>query len=215
MAVWYNAIRAVLYSNTNMSTLTTKLLFLNCSFRKFTVFSVHSCRSGPGAAVLAACRFGNRKLRYARIRFVFQPLLAHCFGTFSIRSFPFFFLFWKLFQYRFQKNGECLNFAAEYEPHFELPENSVPVLHQAQYRNRHYGSETYTYFYATQNPELGISWTGKQRHGKTCPEIFMIVSLYVFLFKIFMIIKKKKKKKSCLKYLQLYLFVFYFLMLKM
>ena len=115
---------------------TLKLNQIKLQHFQFTVFSVCSRRPGAGIAVLAVCtRFGNRKLHYARLRFEFQPLLAHCFGTFSISSFPFIFFFWKLFQHRFQKNGKYLNFAAEYEPRFELPENSVPVLHKAQHRN--------------------------------------------------------------------------------
>ena len=35
------------------------------------------------------------------------------------------------------------------------------------------GHETYTH--ATENPELGIFWTGEQTNGKICPEIFITV----------------------------------------
>ena len=48
----------------------------------------------------------------------------------------------------------------KHKPHFELPENSVPRLCKVLYRNRHYGSETYTC--DTEHPELGIFRTGKQ-----------------------------------------------------
>ena len=40
------------------------------------------------------------------------------------------------------------------------------------------GCETYTC--ATENPELGMFCTGEQMNHKTCPEIFIIV--FVFLY---------------------------------
>ena len=59
---------------------------------------------------------------------------------------------------------------------FELPENSVPRLHDAPYRNQHYGSVDHkTYTCATKNPEQGIFWTGKQTNCKICREIFTFI----------------------------------------
>ena len=47
-------------------------------------------------------------------------------------------------------------------------------------------------------PELGVSQTGKQRNGKTCREIFIIIVYFLYFV-------------SCLKYLCLYLlFIFLF-----
>ena len=52
---------------------------------------------------------------------------------------------WKSFEDNFntafRKNGKCLYLQWKYKPWFELPQDSVPRLHNAQYRNQHYGSE--------------------------------------------------------------------------
>ena len=52
-------------------------------------------RPGAVAAILAVCRRpGNRRIHYARLRFVYwqERLFPQCFGAFSISSFPFHFV---------------------------------------------------------------------------------------------------------------------------
>ena len=75
--------------NTDLFTLKYRRLRVQSNFSR--VFSVFSHRPGRGAAILAVCRrFGNRRLHYARFRFVSRQehLFPHCFGTFSVNSFP-------------------------------------------------------------------------------------------------------------------------------
>ena len=56
-----------------------------------------------------------------------------------------------------------LYFAAEIQA-YKLPENSVPRLHKAQYRNWHYGCEVVKCTHAAEKHtfKLGIFWPGKQ-----------------------------------------------------
>ena len=60
-----------------------------------------------------------------------------CFGTFSISSFTLHFVCSENYFNSFQKNGGMIiSCSKKYMPHFELPQNSVPRQHKAQYRNK-------------------------------------------------------------------------------
>ena len=160
--------------------------------------------------ILAACRrFGNRRFHYAGRSFViltgtFVPLLLrHWTLAFSVSFSPWYnrngwlgvkhqvtYLLTVLFCSQWNnlkiistclpENDKCSNFAVEMQASFwitqefiaETTKNATPMAAR--------GFKTDTC--ATENPELGIFRTGKQRNSKTCPEIFMLVFIFLFSY---------------------------------
>ena len=73
----------------------------------------------------------------------------------------------------------------KHKPCFEVPEDSVPRLHKVQYKKPTVstmamrGCKTYTC--ATENPELGMFWIGKEMNCKTCLEIGDSIYFCIFV----------------------------------
>ena len=135
-----------------------------------------TCRPGAGVAILAVCR----RLHYARVRFVSrqQHLFSHCFGTFSICFFPFHFVF-------IEKNLKIIP--------TRLPDYTRLALSCLRIQCQDYtkcSAETdttaarrcETYSCPTENPELGIFWTGKRTNHKTSQKYLWLSIFYFFYF---------------------------------
>ena len=136
-------------------------------------------------AILVVCRCcANRRLNYAGLRFVSQQehLFPHCFGTFPISSFPFHFVLSENNQkiISTQASRKMVNartLQQKYKPSIELPENSLPRLHKAQYRNQRRTSETlwdlYTHHWKLTTGHI-LDWK-TNLPAKAHSEIFMII----------------------------------------
>ena len=124
--------------------------------------------------MLVVCRrFANRRLQNAGLWSVFwqEHLFPHCFGIFSLHSFPFHFFLSEHISTQLPENGDHSFIAAEMQASL-LPKNSLPRLHKAQYRNRQYGRERMRDLHMGY-PKLGVFWTLNQIKRKTCLEMFM------------------------------------------
>ena len=132
---------------------------------------------------------GNKRLHYGELRFVFQQehLFPHCFGTFSISSFPFHFV---LSEKKKKKKSSTwppqkLQTLILCSGNTSLALN-CPKIQCRDYAKHNTETDTTavrghkTYICANENPEPGVFQTGKQTNHKTCPEIFMIIFWYVF-----------------------------------
>ena len=125
---------------------------------------------------------GNKRLHYGGLRFVSRQehLFPHCFGTFSISSFPFHFVLSgkKKFNMTSTIIANTHTLQWKYKPHFKLP-----TIWCQDYAKHNTATDTTaarghkTYTCANENPEPGIFQTGKRKNHKTCPEIFMIIFL--------------------------------------
>ena len=160
-----NYIHTCLHSNTDKSMLYKMVPFL-FFYRKVRVFSVLGHKPGaelfinavfaatgkltthsPNSSTGSMQKIWKHKAPQCRAQIysltgTLGHLVTHYFGTFSISSFPCYFLLSEInFNMASRKIVDTDTLQQKYKPHFELPKNSVLRLQKAEYRSWHNGSE--------------------------------------------------------------------------